>query len=178
MTIELLKVTTTAVKKLNTASLGEQTRANRSVLRQLNADVFTKIPSTKNIPDPDIYYFKTSDPFLLDLPDEKKLKPFYYISKLWSTGKGSGTKGIKEVVSKSIADKETGGRVFLDAACLDHKTSPAGFYYKLGFRFKDKNQNAVLKDWLKRGGKVGDAPMECGIMYLPKRNIKHCLTYG
>lgn len=137
--------------------------------------VFTK-KIAKEIPNPDLYYFKTSDGFYLD--SGKEVKPYYYISKLWSMGKGSGTKGIQEVVTQSLKDKETAGRVFLDAVCMDGKTSPAGFYYKLGFRFKDDSKNIIMQDWMKHGGIKKHAPMETGLMYLPKENIEHCLAYG
>lgn len=137
--------------------------------------VFTK-RIAKEIPKPDLYYFKTNEGFYLDCG--KEVKPYYYISKLWSMGKGSGTRGIHEVVTQSLKDKETAGRVFLDAACMDGKTSPAGFYYKLGFRFKDDNKNIIMQDWMRHGGIKKHAPMETGLMYLPKENIEHCLAYG
>ena len=103
--------------------------------------------------------------------------PHYYIDKIWSTGKGSGTNSIKDVVKRSLSDIETQGRVMLDACCIDGKTSPAGFYYKLGFRFKDNSMNQQCQKWLEEGGKRENTPFLTGIMFLPKENISHCLNY-
>lgn len=134
--------------------------------------------SVKNAPDADLYYLKSNNSFYLDNNNSREVEPYYYISKLWSLGKGSGTKGVQEVVNKSLRDKETMGRVFLDAECMDRKTSPAGFYYKLGFRFHENVKNEIFCDWLKHGGQKSQAPMVTGLMYLPSENILHCLTYG
>lgn len=131
----------------------------------------------KNIPDADIYYYKTDDAFLI-LNSSKRKKPFYYISKLWSMGKGSGTKGLQKAVVQSLKDKETKGRIFLDAENMTKKSSPAGFYYKLGFRFQEKKKNKAFENWLQNGGNRENAPQDTGLMYLPQKNIVHCLTYG
>ena len=92
--------------------------------------------------------------------------------------KGTGTTAVQTVVRKSINDAKTTGRVTLDACCIDGKTSPAGFYYKLGFRFKDPTLNQELETWIQKGGQKENAPQITGIMYLPKENINHCLNYG
>lgn len=104
--------------------------------------------------------------------------PYYHVDKLISNGKGTGTRSIQEVVKKSLADIETQGRVKLEAACIDDKTAPGGFYYKLGFRFCDKTMNEKCAKWLEAGGKKEDAPFAIGEMFLPKENISHCLNYG
>lgn len=110
---------------------------------------------------------------------EPKLEPHYYINELWSTGKNTGTNAIKEVVMKSLNDPETQGRVLVDACCIDGKTCPVGFYYKLGFRSIDSCINEICENWLKRGGKIENAPkLPDTEMYLPKENIEHCLNYG
>ena len=106
------------------------------------------------------------------------LLPHYHIDKLWTGGKGTGTTAVQTVVRKSINDAKTTGRVTLDACCIDGKTSPAGFYYKLGFRFKDPTLNQELETWIQKGGQKENAPQITGIMYLPKENINHCLNYG
>lgn len=147
--------------------------------QEIPTDIFVRSNfSINNAPNPDLYYFKTNDSFYLNLDNDEIVEPYYYISKLWSMGKGSGTKGVHEVVHKSLQDKDTMGRVFLDAERMDGKTSPAGFYYKLGFRFKDKSKNEILQNWLKHGGQKSTAPMETGLMYLPRENVLQCLTYG
>ena len=106
------------------------------------------------------------------------LLPHYHIDKLWTGGKGTGTTAVQSVVRKSVHDPNTIGRVTLDACCIDGKTSPAGFYYKLGFRFKDPILNQELETWIQKGGQKENAPHITGIMYLPKENINHCLNYG
>lgn len=103
--------------------------------------------------------------------------PHYHIDKLWSTGKSSGTNSVQAVVRQSLEDPKTQGRVMLDACCIDEKTSPGGFYYKLGFRFIDEEKNQKCAKWLMQGGKREDAPWAVGVMYLPKENISHCLNY-
>lgn len=60
---------------------------------------------------------------------------------------------------------------------IDGKTSPAGFYYKLGFRFANDESNKVMQNWFKTSGRREDSPMETGMMFLPAENIKHCLNY-
>lgn len=105
------------------------------------------------------------------------IKPSYYISHIFSHQKGQGTKVIKSIVEKSLNDVRTNGRVTLQADIIDGKSSPAGFYYKLGFRFANNEQNTILQKWLNEGGKKEAAPMLTGFMYLPKENIKHCLNY-
>jgi len=104
--------------------------------------------------------------------------PSYHIDKLWSKGKGTGTRSIQDVVRKSLADIETQGRVTLEACCIDDVSAPGGFYYKLGFRFSDSEMNNLCEQWLKNGGKREDAPFAVGQMFLPKENISHCLNYG
>ena len=108
----------------------------------------------------------------------KEMLPHYHIDKLWTGGKGSGTIAVQNVVSESLRNPITQGRVTLDACCIDGKTSPAGFYYKLGFRFKDQAMNNELATWLEKGGKRENAPFLTGFMYLPKENIEQCLHYG
>lgn len=103
--------------------------------------------------------------------------PHYHIDKLWTTGKGSGTNSVQDVVRRSLEDPKTQGRVMLDACCIDDKTAPGGFYYKLGFRFINEEMNKECAKWLAEGGKREDAPFATGMMYLPKENISQCLNY-
>ena len=105
------------------------------------------------------------------------LKPSYFISHLFSHGKGQGKEAVKNVVKKSLEDSRTQGRVTLQSDIIDGKTSPSGFYYKLGFRFAVDDKNKLLQDWINKGGNKADAPMITGLMYLPKENICQCLNY-
>ena len=81
------------------------------------------------------------------------------------------------MVIKSLKDQRTAGRVILDAQKIDARTSPAGFYYKLGFRFLEEKFNKILEQWKTLGGTKFNAPDLEGKMYLPKENIKDCIRY-
>jgi len=104
--------------------------------------------------------------------------PCYKLDKLWAKEKGDGTIGVQNTVLESLEDNETCGRVLLDACCLDGKTAPGAFYYKLGFRFNNPLMNKECEQWIKAGGRYQDAPFCTGYMHLPKENIEHCLKYG
>lgn len=91
--------------------------------------------------------------------------------------KGAGTKAIKALVERSMADKETEGRVVVEAKIIDEKTSPAGFFYKLGFRFIDQQMNDVMEKWVLQKTLV-NSPKLTGMMYLPKENINKVMMYG
>ena len=83
------------------------------------------------------------------LYDTKGVNDAYYmILTLESHRKGDGTKAIKKVVKKSLANPKTQGRVLLHAQTIDGKTYPSGFYYKLGFRFVDDLKNNILEQCL------------------------------
>ena len=91
---------------------------------------------------------------------------------LESRGRGSGTRAIKQVVSESLKDEQTKGRVCLLASNInDAESHPFLFYYKLGFR--------STEDYINELGKKGiNLPAKADTyMYLPKENIKQCLGY-
>lgn len=90
---------------------------------------------------------------------------------------GAGTKAIQALLERSLADKETEGRIVVNAEMTDGKTSPAGFFYKLGFRFVDKSMNETMENWIAKRIKT-DAPNLTGMMYLPKENIKKLMMYN
>lgn len=121
------------------------------------------------------YFMKAREAHYNDIYE---MLPSYHVDKLWTRGKGTGTRSIQSIVQKSLADAETQGRVTLEAACLDAENAPGGFYYKLGFRFVDDTMNTECAKWIKNGGKFEEAPFAVGAMYLPKENISHCLNYG
>ena len=108
----------------------------------------------------------------------KDWSDYYYIEKIFGKGQKGGTHDVQRVVLNSLKDNETRGKVLLEAACIDGKTHPAGFYYKLGFRHTNEKYNTELAEWLKEGGKRENAPWCDGNMYLPRENILHCLCYG
>lgn len=105
------------------------------------------------------------------------LKPSYYISHIFSHEKGQGKDAVKKIVEMSLLDSRTNGRVTLQSDIIDGKTSPSGFYYKLGFRFADEGKNDIMQKWLEQGGKKECSPMVTGFIFLPKENIQNCLNY-
>ena len=112
------------------------------------------------------------------LPDYYSNKKVLFVDSLKSYKKGSGSKCLKNIVRKSLKNPDTEGRVTLISACVDHKTNPFGFYYKMGFRSTNEIFNNHGEWWLKRGGEKEDAPwIEWSYMYLPKENISQCLNY-
>ena len=106
-----------------------------------------------------------------------ELKPRYHIDKIWSSKKGDGASSLQSIVMKSLQSSQTCGRVTLEACCIDWRTAPGGFYYKMGFRFVNPETNKACEQWIKSGGKYEDAPFAIGQMFLPKENIEHCLKY-
>ena len=90
---------------------------------------------------------------------------------------GAGTKAVQALLERSLADKETEGRIVVYAEITDGQTSPAGFFYKLGFRFVDKTMNETMEKWVAKRIK-SDAPNLSGMMYLPKENIKKLMMYN
>ena len=115
------------------------------------------------------------------LPDESHdyyVKSCYQIDSISSPirNKGEGTKAVKQLLEKSLADKDTEGRIIVEVRIIDGQTSAAGFFYKLGFRFADKSKNEILNNWI-RSGKSILAPKETGLMYLPKENIQKLMMY-
>lgn len=91
--------------------------------------------------------------------------------------KGAGTKAIQSVLDRALADKDTQGRLVVYAQMTDGKTSPAGFFYKLGFRFVDKSMNETMQKWVDKKIKT-EAPNITGIMYLPKNHINKLMMYN
>ena len=107
------------------------------------------------------------------------LKNCYKIDSIESPQRyqGAGTKAIKALLERSLADKDTEGRLVVCAEITDGQTSPAGFFYKLGFRFVDNNLNEIMEEWIKKKIRT-DAPKLTGMMYLPKNNINKIMMSG
>lgn len=115
---------------------------------------------------------KERSDFYLSYPKYYRSQPVYNIELLRSTGKGTGTRAVQNVVRKSLADSDTQGRVTLVAARIVYsKPHPFNFYYKLGFRASEEYYNKMGAEGkpMYEGGKI--------FMYLPKENIEQCLNY-
>lgn len=90
---------------------------------------------------------------------------------------GAGTKAVQTVLERALADKDTEGRIVVNAEIIDGQCSPAGFFYKLGFRFVDKSMNDIMENWLRKNIRT-EFPKLTGIMYLPKQHINKLMMYG
>ena len=108
----------------------------------------------------------------------KFLKSCYLIDYIQSPkmGCGLGTEAIKNLAEKAMFDQKTEGRIVTFCAPVWKESSPAQFFYKLGFRFMDKEANLYIEDCIIK--KVPDLPPQIGMMYLPKSNIHKLLRYG
>ena len=108
----------------------------------------------------------------------KYLKNCYIIDFIQSPTQrcGLGTEAIKALAEKAMFDKRAEGRIVTFSAPLMKESSPAIFFYKLGFRFTDPNANEYIAKCLK--DKTVDIPAQIGMMYLPRTQLHKLLRYG
>ena len=108
----------------------------------------------------------------------KYLKNCYIIDYIQSPKPrcGLGTEAVKGLAEKAFFDKRAEGRIVTFSAPLIKEASPAMFFYKLGFRFVNPEQNDYMDECLKK--KIPDIPVQIGMMYLPKAKLHKLLTYG
>lgn len=114
-------------------------------------------------------------------PEKRKvkfLKNSYIIDYIQSPKArcGLGTEALKGLAEKALFDKRTEGRIVTFCAPVWRESSPALFFYKLGFRFMDSKANQYMEECLIK--KVPDLPPQIGMMFLPKNNIHRLLRYG
>ena len=108
----------------------------------------------------------------------KYLKSCYVIDYLQSpkTHCGLGTEAVKNLAEKAMFDPAAEGRIVTFSAPVWRESSPAIFFYKLGFRFIDDAANKNIEECLIK--KIPDTPPQTGMMYLPKVNLHKLLRYG
>lgn len=108
----------------------------------------------------------------------KFLKNCYVIDYIQSPKphSGLGTEAIKQLAEKAMFDSRAEGRIVTFSSPVWKESSPALFFYKLGFRFMEKAGNEYMEDCLIK--KVPDIPPQIGMMYLPKSNLHKLLRYG
>lgn len=114
-------------------------------------------------------------------PEHKKikfLKACYVIDYIQSPKMkcGLGTEAVKQLAEKAMFDKNVDGRIVTFSSPVWKESSPALFFYKLGFRFMTKDANEYMEDCLVK--KIPDLPPQIGMMYLPKSNLHKLLRYG
>ena len=116
------------------------------------------------------------------LPPQKRklkyLKNCYVIDYIQSPKAhcGLGTEAIKGLAEKAMFDPKADGRIVTFSSPVWKESSPALFFYKLGFRFMEKSANEYMIECLKE--KKPDLPPQTGMMYLPKSNLNKLLRYG
>ena len=108
----------------------------------------------------------------------KYLKNCYIIDYIQSpkTYCGLGTQAVKNLAEKAMFDSKAEGRIVTFSAPLFKESSPALFFYKLGFRFISPEANLYMEDCLVK--KIPDIPAQTGMMYLPKSRLHKLLRYG
>ena len=108
----------------------------------------------------------------------KYLKNCYIIDYIQSPKPkcGLGTEAVKQIAEKAMFDSRAEGRIVTFSAPIMKESSPALFFYKLGFRLTDPACNAVMEECLKN--KMPDIPAQIGMMYLPKNRLNKLLHYG
>lgn len=123
----------------------------------------------------DKYNFFKSPPLKRKM---KYLKDSYVIDYIQSPQMrcGLGTEAIKNFVERNMFDSRTQGRIVTYCMPICKESSPAQFFYKLGFRFIDPNANQYIQDCINK--KIPDIPPQTGMMYLPRTNLHKLLRYG
>ena len=108
----------------------------------------------------------------------KYLKNCYVIDYIQSPKmrQGMGSEAIKGLAEKAMFDTRADGRIVTFSSPVWRESSPALFFYKLGFRFMDPAANEYMKDCLIKN--IPDLPPQTGMMYLPKKNLHRLLMYG
>jgi len=108
----------------------------------------------------------------------KYLKNSYIIDYIQAPkmGCGLGTEALKGLAEKAFFDPKAEGRIVTFCTPVWQESSPAQFFYKLGFRFMDPKANEYIKDCIEK--KIPDLPAQTGMMYLPKSNLHKLLRYG
>ena len=127
--------------------------------------------------------FFTNPNVLLSPPNPAKrkikyLKNCYIIDYIQAVtpGCGQGTEAIKTLAEKAMFDNRTEGRIVTFSAPIVKESSPALFFYKLGFRFTEPEANAYMDECIAK--KIPDIPAQIGMMYLPKSRLHKLLRYG
>ena len=126
-------------------------------------------------------FFASGGTFTPPQPNKKKLKflkTCYVIDYIQSPicGRGLGTEALKGLAEKAFFDKSVEGRIVTYSAPVCEESSPALFFYKLGFRFLNEDANEYIKECLIKN--IPDIPVQKGMMFLPRKNLHKLLRYG
>ncbi|MBE7710587.1 MAG: hypothetical protein E7Z92_00455 [Cyanobacteria bacterium SIG31] len=119
--------------------------------------------------------------FVHKIPIKKKtkyLKDCYVLDYIQAVRQrqGQGTLALKGFVEKAFFDTRAQGRIVTFSSPVWKESSPAQFFYKMGFRFLDPEANSYIEECIVK--KMPDSPPQTGMMYLPRKNIHRLLRYG
>lgn len=108
----------------------------------------------------------------------KYLKNCYVIDYIQSpiSRQGYGSLALKGLAEKAFFDKNAEGRIVTYSAPVCQESSPALFFYKLGFRFMEPEANEYMKECLIKN--TPDIPIQKGMMFLPRYNLHKLIRYG
>ena len=108
----------------------------------------------------------------------KYLKDCYIIDYIQSPQArcGLGTEALKGLAEKAMFDPKIQGRIVTFSAPVWQESSPALFFYKLGFRFMETRANERMQECLIKN--IPDLPPQTGMMYLPRVQLHKLLHYG
>ena len=108
----------------------------------------------------------------------KYLKNCYVIDYIQSPKArcGLGTDAVKGLAEKAMFDTRAEGRIVTFSTPVLKESSPALFFYKMGFRFMNPKANEYMEECLIK--KIPDIPPQTGMMYLPRKNLHKLLRYG
>ena len=108
----------------------------------------------------------------------KYLKDCYIIDYIQSPQAhcGLGTEALKGLAEKAMFDPKIEGRIVTYSAPVWQESSPAIFFYKLGFRFMEAAANERMRECIIK--KIPDLPAQTGMMYLPRTQLHKLLHYG
>ena len=108
----------------------------------------------------------------------KYLKDCYVVDYIQSPQArcGLGTEALKGLAEKAMFDPKIQGRIVTYSAPVWQESSPALFFYKVGFRFMEPQANERMKECLIKN--IPDLPPQTGMMYLPKAHLHKLLHYG
>lgn len=135
------------------------------------------------VEEDDLSYSESTSTYnFFKLPQEKRKRKYlrncYVIDYIQSPKQrcGLGTEAVKGLAEKALFDPRTEGRIVTFSSPVWKESSPAQFFYKLGFRFIEKDANEYIEECIIK--KVPDAPAQTGMMYLPRQNLHKLLRYG
>ncbi len=172
-TIPLKEKATIRVKKLKRGD-------NIAIPGIIDDDYVDVVEETLNLErKPEEGNFFSQQSFIIPVKRQiQYLKNCYIIDYIQSPkpGCGLGAEAVKALAEKAMFDPKAEGRIVTFSAPLVKESSPALFFYKLGFRFTSPQANEYMEECLRK--KVPDIPVQTGMMYLPKNRLHKLLHYG